>query len=184
MIWRNVDLGEVALVHLALLGEQGRPWYADSLESIKLYSARHHFDPGIVCDVLAILSPRVTVEYSIKLAHEYLTTGEPNPGTMKQRQAALERYKVTGVFNGPKVNAFAKALRGDPDAVVIDAWMYRALREGRTTPKAYREASAKVRAVARRLGWRPAETQAAIWAGARAYVGYASEYSPMDLGGL
>jgi len=179
MHWRGIDLGEVALHSLALQGEDGRKWYDDSFDSISEYSRRNGFDPGIVVDVLAILSPRVTVEHSIRLAHEYLTTGKPNPGTMRQRQRALTRYKLTGTFGGPKVNAFSKALRGDPHAVVIDAWMYRALRESRTTAKSYREAADKVRTVADLLGWPAAETQAAIWMGARAYVGYANDYRPM-----
>lgn len=183
MHWRGIDLGEVALHSLALQGSDGRKWYDDSWDSIKAYSDRHGFDPGVVADVLAILSPRVTVDYSIRLAKAYLETGVPLEGTMKQRQRALTGYRLTGTFGGPKVNAFSQALRGDPEAVVIDAWMYRALRDPRKSKRSYTEAVIKVRAVADRLGWPAAETQAAIWMGARSYVGYAHDYRPMDMTG-
>jgi hypothetical protein len=183
MMWRGIDLGTVTLKALALDGETGRRWYIDSRASIEDYAFRHGFHAGKVCDVLAILSPRVTVEYSIRLADSYLKTGSA-PGAMKQRLAALARYETSGLFNGPKVNAFSAALRGDPDAIVIDAWMYRAARESRTTPKAYRETAARIQDTADVLGWPAAETQAAIWQGARAFVGYAQGYKPMILEGF
>lgn len=183
MIWRGTDLGVVAMATLAQSGESGRRWYIDSRESIDGYAFRHGFDAGVVCDVLAILSPRVTVEYGIRLADSYLKTGRA-PGAMRQRVAALATYRETGKFNGPKVNAFSAALRGDPRAIVVDVWMYRAAREKRTTAKAYRETARLIQDTADVLGWPAAETQAAIWQGARAFVGYAHGYQPMNLRGI
>ena len=180
MIWRGIDLGAVSLTALARYGAGGRRWYIDSRDSIEFYADRHGFNAERVSDVLAILSPRVSVEHSIRLADSYLKTGAA-PGAMRQRLAALERYEVSGAFNGPKVNAFAAALKGDPNAVVIDAWIYRAARETRTTPKAYRETAAQICDVATALDWPIAETQAAIWQGARSFVGYAHGYKPMTL---
>lgn len=180
MIWRNAEIGDVTLTTLARNGETGRRWYIDSWTSIQDYSYRHGFDASRVCDVLAILSPRVTVEYSVKLADSYLRTGRAQ-GAMSQRLQALARYETCGAFNGPKVNAFAEALRGDPDAVVVDAWMYRAACESRYTAKTYRETAHKVKQCANGLGWPAAETQAAIWQGARAFVGYAQGYQPLTL---
>lgn len=184
MIWRGIDLGRVTFTTLALNGEGGRMWYKDSQREIAEYSARHGFDSGIVYDTLAIFSPRVTVGISIELADEWLHTGKA-PRAMRARVKALQAYASSGVFNGPKINAFAQALRGDPDAVVVDAWMFRAAREQRTTPKAYREVCHKVRQAANGLGWPAAECQAAIWQGAREYVGYHTDgYAPMRLGHL
>jgi hypothetical protein len=181
MHWRGIDLGPVAFAHLAVVGKGGRNWYIDSKSEIDSYSVRHGFDSGVVCDILAIFSPRVTVGFSCELAHEYLVTGK-SPRAMKARVKAADAYRVSGSFGGPKVNAFAAALRGDADAVVVDAWMYRAARETRTTPKSYREVAHKVRQCAAGLGWKPRETQAAIWQGAREYVGYYTEgYAPMTL---
>lgn len=183
MHWRGIDLGAVAFKALALDGESGRKWYVDSADEIHRYADRHGFDPGVCCDVLAIFSPRCTVEHSIRLAHAFLTTGD-SPKAMRARVKAARKYGETGTFGGPKVNAFAAALRGDENAVVVDAWMYRAAREQRVTAKAYREVSAKVVETADALGWPPAETQAAIWQGARAFVGYYDGYAPMNLRGV
>ena len=102
---------------------------------------------------------------------------------MRQRLEALARYETSGLFNGPKVNAFSSALWGDPNSVVIDAWMYRACREDRPTVKAFRRATQRVKATATGLRWPPAETQAAIWMGARAYCGYATDYLPLEMKG-
>jgi hypothetical protein len=63
--------------------------------------------------------------------------------------------------------------------------MYRAARETRNTEKSYREVAYKVEQAAAGLGWPVAETQAAIWQGAREYVGYHTDgYAPMDLGSV
>ena len=184
MIWRGIDLGHVTLTSLAKVGKGGRRWYIDSKREIDDYSVRNHFDSGVVCDILAIFSPRVTVAYSVRLADAFIRTGDA-PGAMRARVKAARAYSQSGVFGGPKVNAFSAALRGDPEAIVIDAWMYRAVGETRTTPKAYRETAYKVLQCAHGLGWSPAETQAAIWQGAREYVGYHTDgYAPMDLRGI
>jgi hypothetical protein len=183
MIWRGLDLGHVTLTTLAINGESGRRWYTDSRESIEDYAFRHGINSDRVCDVLAILSPRVTVAYSVRLADSYLKTGAA-PGAMRQRLAALAKYETSGLFNGPKVNAFSAALQGDPDAIVVDAWMYRAAREQRTTARSYRETAARISDVAAALSWPAAECQAAIWQGARAFVGYAQGYQPMNLAGV
>jgi hypothetical protein len=135
-----------------------------------------------VCDVLAILSPRVSVSKNVKLAQSYLETGKA-PGAMAQRLEALARYEYSGVFNGPKVTAFSRALQGDDSATVVDAWMFRLFNLDSTKPKAYEKASATVARVSRLLGWRNAETQAALWCGARSLCGFTDSYSPIAIRG-
>jgi hypothetical protein len=176
--WRNRDLGDVSLAKLARDGEGGRRWYVDSRAAIAEYSAARNVDPAYVSDVLAIVSPRVTVEHSVRLADAYIMDRRTT-GMMGGRIDALGRYERSGVFGGPKVNAFSAALQGDSNAVVVDAWMFRAAREKRTTPKAYLHVAQQVIECAYALEWPVAETQAAIWQGARAFVGYHSGYAPM-----
>ena len=70
---------------------------------------------------------------------------------------------------GPKTGPFARALAGAEDAVVLDAWMARALKIDQAkfaNKRIHRKCSDRVRAVAARLGWTPAQTQAAIWTAA------------------
>ena len=59
----SVDLRE-----LALDGEPGRYWYATSGANLASYADRHGHTTKRVCDVVAILSPRVTVSHGARLA--------------------------------------------------------------------------------------------------------------------
>jgi len=181
MLWRGQPVKVPALADLAQSHAYGRAWYVESGESIAEYASARNLDARYVCDVVAILSPRVSVTQNVKLARRYLETGTAL-GAMRQRLHALARYEASGIFTGPKVTAFAAALDGDPDAIVIDAWMYRLFNEPRRTAKAYRDVSALVAGVASELGWRAAETQAALWCGARALCGYTDSYSPLTIG--
>lgn len=180
--WRGESIARPSLTTLALEHSYSRAWYRDSGESIEDYAASLGLAPAYVCDVVAILSPRVSVAQNARLAQSYLETGKV-PGAMRQRLNALAKYETSGLFNGPKVNAFSAALRGDETAVVIDAWMVRLLMPDLTGKsirvKAYRQCAALVRGTASMLGWQPAETQAALWSGCRALVGYQDPYGPL-----
>ena len=159
---------------LAIAGQHGREWYMRAANSVETYAFIHDKRIDYVASVVAILSPRVSVEYNVKLAHQYLQTGQAD-GAMGARIDALDQYERTGLFGGPKVNAFKLAILGDPRACVIDSWMYRVAGDGRYPGKlAYIDACDRVRAVASDLDWPIAETQAAIWTGTRELVGFKS----------
>lgn len=159
---------------LALQGIAGAGWYDAAHETIKAYAAAHGHDVQRVADILAITSPRQTVARNVQLAHAYLTDRSVR-GVMKGIRAALDHYEQTGEIRGPKTGAFARALTGSPDAVVIDVWMYRALGYDwpSMTPTRYRQACDAVRSLAATLRYpdgttlTPAETQAAVWCGVR-----------------
>lgn len=156
---------------LALRGLDGASWYTLARRSIRRYAWDRGIPEEYVCDVLAIVSPRVSVEYSVELAKDYIERGDTSR-LMSQRAKALEVYERTGRFNGPKVNAFSRALQGDPEAVVIDAWMYRAGGDVKPSRMAYKRLTERVRRTAREVGLPPAETQAAIWTATRRLVGF------------
>lgn len=180
--WRGATF-HVDVEALALAGRHGRTWYADAGESIARYALAHGFSFKRVCDVVSILSPRMQVTRNAELAHAYLQ-GLPMRGVMRSRVKALAAYEQTGTFNGPKVNAFSKALQGDPNAVVVDAWVVRALGRG-DIPRGpgYARIASRVRDLAGALGWPPAETQAALWCGTRALVGYGGDYGELRMPG-
>ena len=178
--WRGATF-HVDAEALALAGRHGRSWYADAGESIARYALRHDLPFRRVCDVVAILSPRVQVTRNAELAHAYLQ-GLPMRGVMRSRVKALAAYERTGAFNGPKVNAFSKALQGDPNAVVVDAWVVRALGHGDAAKgPGYERIADRVRSLAKGLGWPPAETQAALWCGTRSLVGYGGDYGDLRM---
>jgi hypothetical protein len=64
-----------------------------------------------------------------------------------------------------KTNAFARAIAGDDNAVVVDVWMTRAAGLDRDAPTAvqYREISSAVRSLAREWGVSPRTMQALVW---------------------
>ena len=159
----------------ARAGASERDWYARAELSIRAYATERGFDPARVADVLSLTSPRVSVSRNVRIARHYLETGAPTSDTMWSVRAALAHYEDTGEIRGPKTGAFARALMGDPDAVVVDVWVLRAfdLRGWKSlTPKRYRDVSARIRRLATVLGWTPVECQAAMWTGIRATYGH------------
>jgi hypothetical protein len=161
-------------------GEHNRDWYKKSRRSISRYARAYDLTPGYVIDVLAILSPRVHVVRNISMAKEYIETGTIRRGVMQARLDALAHYEETGILKGPKINAFSRALRGDPDACVVDVWIFRAFGLISTHYANYVRAEKRVARAANRVGWAVAETQAAIWAGTREVCGF-SNHSPMNM---
>ena len=68
-------------------------------------------------------------------------------------------------LKGLKTNAFAKAIAGDQQAVVIDVWMLRAVGIEKKTPSQslYAELARAVSAAAFEVGMTPRSAQALIW---------------------
>jgi hypothetical protein len=68
-------------------------------------------------------------------------------------------------LRGPKTNAFARAIAGDENAVVVDVWMMRAAQAGVDNPNKtqYAEISQAIKRVANLYKMTPRTTQALIW---------------------
>jgi thermostable 8-oxoguanine DNA glycosylase len=68
-------------------------------------------------------------------------------------------------LKGMKTNAFARAIAGDENAVVIDVWMLRAVGIEKKTPNQtqYKELANAVTKVANEFGMTPRAMQALIW---------------------
>jgi hypothetical protein len=167
---------------LARAHDYGRDWYRESGANLASYAESIGQPVNRVADVVAILSPRVTVARNIQYARAYLEHGKLD-GVMLQRQRALAEYENTGRFGGNKVNAFSKALQGDANAVVIDAWILRLWGiKAISTDLQYRRLATRLRLVASALHWPAAEAQAALWCGTRSLCGFTDTYSPLTFG--
>lgn len=180
--WRDRKIRLPAPGVLATEGEHGRPWYDLAGKSLRAYADQVGKEPEYVAGILAVLSPRVSVAWNARYADLYLRHGTTHPRILTSVRAALAHFEATGQIRGPKTSAFKAALLGDPEAVVVDIWAARALQiadDGRLEGKRYVEAVDKIRRVARRLRWPPAETQAAIWTGVRARFGF--HHANLDL---
>lgn len=187
------------LRRLALLGADHRQWYDTARAQVTAAAVVLEVTPRRLADLLALFSPRVSVRRSIRFTVHYIQsqqtvcsvcgtdwtagrvscdcdcravpirTGEFLPDVTRSVRASIAHYEKTGIIRGPKTSAFARAVLGDRDAIVLDTWMAVAFNidQKRIATKAVHGACCKkLRRLAKSLGWSNAETQAAIWTGA------------------
>ena len=125
-------------------------------------------------------SPRVTWVLNKRKALQYSYGNRP--AGLRSALDTADRCLTEG-FNGlrgPKTNAFARAIAGDKDAVVIDIWMCRAAGltygpkskyagQAKDAPSAveYRAIAAAVRLMADSWNMPAADMQALLWILAR-----------------
>lgn len=114
------------LASLMSLGIHASDWYQRANESIAQWSDSRGLPIGLVADVLALVSPRKTVADSVRIGKHYLATGRLIDVTRSVR-TQFAHWQETGRINGPKCNAFARALLGDRTALVVDTWIMKAL---------------------------------------------------------
>jgi hypothetical protein len=150
------------LQRLAVEGADGRHWYQGAELQLRRLCEVHDWDPTEFAEVLALTSPRVQVSRNVPLAIKFMRTGL----CMRLHRAQIEHWLKTGVIRGKKCEPFARALMGDPTAVVLDVWMSKALgvTHAQVTQKRVMDVAVpRVHKVARALGWTPCQVQAAIW---------------------
>ena len=154
------------LVKLAQQGESGRHWYCEAAGEVKQAAGIIGIDATRFADLLALFSPRVTVKRNIRFAVRYARGEGYADDVMKGIRASVEHYEKTGDIRGPKTAPFARAILGDLDAIVLDVWMAVAFGIDQklfTRIGVRAECEKRIRKAADKLGWRPAEVQAAVW---------------------
>ncbi|MCK9382932.1 MAG: hypothetical protein M0P95_17955 [Sulfuritalea sp.] len=156
------------LLRYAEAGREYRWWYADAQHAIAVVCQRKKWDQRVFAEVMALTSPRVQVGRNWSMTYHYMQTGKHLPGTMRTIKAAVEHWEETGEIRGRKTEAFARALKGDETALVLDVWMAVALGVDPvkvTRPDNMLSATRRVVRIADVLDWTVAQTQAAIWCG-------------------
>lgn len=145
--------------------EQASKWYMDA-ERVAAEVARNLGSTlEVGATVVSAFSPRERWTNNVAKAISF-SLGRDVPGfknNMKMANNALTMgFKA---LNGPKTNAFAKAIAGDEQAVVIDVWMLRALGIEKKSPtqSQYIEMAEAVTTVAIEHGMTPRAMQALIW---------------------
>lgn len=152
----NATLGQV---------EEASVWYRDAEEVAEEVARNLDTTLEVGASVVSAFSPRerwasnISKAIAFSLGHE--VKGLPN--NYKMAQSSLDLG--FDALKGPKTNAFARAIAGDKDAVVIDIWMCRAAGLPTDSPSQsqYVELSRAVRKVADEFGLTPRTTQALIW---------------------
>jgi hypothetical protein len=156
------------LVASASLGdvEKATVWYLEAQEVAEDVAELLQATLEVGASVVSSFSPRE--RWSSNVAKSYaFATGKPVIGLSNNLRMA-ESAVLNGfeALKGQKTNAFARAIAGDHNAVVIDVHMLRAA--GMDSSKGvnksqYKELSEAVCLVAKKFGLTPRTTQALIW---------------------
>lgn len=122
-------------------------------------------DVEIGASVISAFSPRQ--RWATNVAHARMFMAGENPRTLGNNLRMAHRALNMGfdALNGLKTNAFARAIAGDPNAVVVDVWMMRAAGFDHDSPNVtqYRMVTDAVNRIARETGLEPRVAQALIW---------------------
>jgi hypothetical protein len=145
--------------------EQASKWYMDA-ERVAAEVARNlKTTLEVGATVVSAFSPRERWTNNVAKAISF-SLGNHVPG-FKNNMLMANNALTMGfkALNGPKTNAFAKAIAGDENAVVIDVWMLRALGIEKKSPtqSQYKEMSKAVTTVAMQHAMTPRAMQALIW---------------------
>ena len=136
-------------------------WYVDAEGIAREIAA----DVEIGASVIAAFSPRQRWSKNVEQARAFMR-GEI-VRTLGNNIRMAENALTMGfdALRGPKTNAFARAIAGDPNAVVIDVWMMRAAGFDHDSPNLteYRMTAKAVENIAREMGITPRTAQALIW---------------------
>lgn len=166
------------LIGASVAGRERKDWYQQAHKAIKeLYP----IDYPVFIAILSATSPRQSVDLNLRMTQDIFSAWDkanrPLKGRvfnkicrisdLKARRLNVARALRGEDLSGYKVRAFKDNLSGNLDAVTIDTWMltFAGLETNRFFEKkaanmAYQH---RIKQAAKRLKWRPAEVQAAIW---------------------
>jgi len=149
--------------------EEGREWYAEAAAICERIADLTGRTALHVAHAVAALSPRQSWGVNCRMAEAMARrTRFHNPGTFQKfaRDAWACLQDRTERCSGPKREAFARAILGDEDAVVIDRHILRAIGEERETLKrgAYDAYAGIIRGTAiEETSLSPRDFQAVVW---------------------
>jgi len=145
--------------------EAASVWYFEAQEVAEDVAENLGASLEIGASVVSAFSPRERWSSNVAKALAF-SQGKPVVGLSNNiRMAEAARVAGFDALKGLKTNAFARAIAGDTNAVVIDVWMMRAAGMPTDSPNKsqYREVSEAVRNVAAEFGITPRTAQALIW---------------------
>ena len=145
--------------------EAASVWYFEAQEVAEDVAEILGTSLEIGASIVSAFSPRERWASNVAKAYAF-ANGKPVSGLTNNIRMA-EAAKISGfdALKGQKTNAFARAIAGDTNAVVIDVWMMRAAGMETDSPNKsqYAILSDAVRKVASDHGITPRTAQALIW---------------------
>jgi hypothetical protein len=145
--------------------EAASVWYFEAQEVAEDVAENMGASLEIGASIVAAFSPRERWSTNVAKALAF-SMNKPVSGLSNNLRMAQNAMSYGfDALKGQKTNAFARAIAGDTDAVVIDVWMMRAAGMETDSPNKtqYREISEAVRNVAAEFGITPRTAQALIW---------------------
>lgn len=146
---------------------EARNWYAEAeTYATELVALRpSSWTIEIAASVISAYSPRTRWAHNKYKAWQHARYERPAGIGAHYLTALKAEMHGFDALRGLKTNAFARAIAGDKDAVVIDTWMMKAagLSKDAPTRLQYRIMADLIRAVAPRYNLYPRDAQAAIW---------------------
>jgi hypothetical protein len=132
---------------------------------VSAFADDHRFDRSAVAEIVALLSPRVPVARNVRLASAYVRRRSLD-GVMKGVRASVAHWEETGEIRGLKTGPFARALKGEEWAVVLDTHMAKLFGVDQkvfATKRGVHRWTSVIMDVADHIGITPAQCQAALW---------------------
>ena len=145
--------------------EAASVWYFEAQEVAEDVAELLGKSLEVGASVVSAFSPRERWASNVAKAYAF-ASGKPVKGLSNNLTMANNSLELGfSALKGLKTNAFARAIAGDSNAVVIDVWMCRAANIATDSPNKgqYRELSEAVNIVAKEFGLTPRTTQALIW---------------------
>lgn len=145
--------------------EAASVWYFEAQEVAEDVAENMGASLEIGASIVSAFSPRERWASNVAKALAF-SMNKPVSGLSNNLRMAQDAMTLGfDALKGLKTNAFARAIAGDTDAVVIDVWMMRAAGMDNDSPTKgqYREISDAVRIIAEEFGITPRTAQALIW---------------------
>lgn len=164
------------------VGEKDKDWYKQCQQLFEDLYGKEKLQ--LVTNIFAATSINSSLKSNIRLFRKALyeiENGLPFSNYLPVMLLQLQRIRAGQPIQGRKISSFARAMSGDPNAVVVDVWLLRAfeldnkskrslsgrLQSSGATNKQYDFVELYCRELAEVLGLQPKEVSAMIWAGVR-----------------
>jgi hypothetical protein len=145
--------------------EQAAVWYMEAEKVAQEVAENLDASLEVGASVVSAFSPRERWTSNVAKAISF-SLGEKVTGLSNNLKMAQGSLTLGfDALKGQKTNAFARAIAGDEEAVVIDVWMMRAAGMEKDSPNKteYAELSNAVRRIAEKFGMTARTAQALIW---------------------
>lgn len=167
------------------LGMKDMFWYHECQETFTALFGAEKLT--LVTKLFAATSINTSLKSNITLfrkAYYEIENNLPIGNYLPNIQKQIDRVRQGKDLTGRKINSFARAMSGDPDAVVVDIWLLRAFNQDRkyfrnggphdgtfrsagATDKQYTQIESWIRAEAYKRNIEPRQLSSMIWSGVR-----------------